>query len=130
MNVGDDIYTDAVVAINIDSGEIVWGNSLIGYEGWNVACTVAFFFDVDGCPDPEGYFSSPFFSCSFFHFMITLNLNRGDYDIGAGAVLIGDDQLVVGQKSGIFISSFHSLNHENHLYILFNDRKDILSLPR
>ena len=79
-------YTDAILALNMATGSVVWGDKLMGLSSdtWNVAC----FTSLPGtgnCPDPAG----------------------PDYDFGQGpmhiaAVINGKlrDLIVDGQKSG------------------------------
>jgi polyvinyl alcohol dehydrogenase (cytochrome) len=84
--VAADDFFDSVLALNLSTGQIVWGNRVEGWDAWTVAC---FFLPpgVTWCPSPL----SP------------------DYDFGGsgpnllkgkgpkGATLVG-----VGQKSGLY----------------------------
>lgn len=71
--------SDAVLAIALDSGKIVWHRQLTPADAFNVACVTP---DKTNCPDPRG----------------------PDHDIGSSVNLVAlrnRDVLVVGQKSGI-----------------------------
>jgi polyvinyl alcohol dehydrogenase (cytochrome) len=76
-------YFDAIVALDLKTGEVKWHNSVIPYDGWNVACL----FDNDNCPEEAG----------------------PDYDFGQGPALFTVSKngkrrelLGAGQKSGIY----------------------------
>ncbi|WP_296707440.1 PQQ-binding-like beta-propeller repeat protein [Rhodoblastus sp.] len=72
--------SDAVLAISLDTGDIVWSRQLLAGDMGNGACLSA---DKTNCPEPHG----------------------PDYDLGSSANLIalGDGKrlLTIGQKSGI-----------------------------
>jgi polyvinyl alcohol dehydrogenase (cytochrome) len=72
--------SDAVLALNLDDGKIVWSKQLLPGDIWNGACGYA---DHTNCPEPHG----------------------PDQDIGSSANLIGlgggKRVLAVGQKSGM-----------------------------
>lgn len=79
---------DAVVALDLDTGELRWAKKLQGYDAYNLACS-AFIPGTDplNCPDPAG----------------------PDYDFGQAPMLyetrVGGckrEMLGIGQKSGIF----------------------------
>jgi polyvinyl alcohol dehydrogenase (cytochrome) len=71
--------SDAIVALDLDTGEIVWHNQVTEGDAWNVACYVK----TANCPEDAG----------------------PDFDFGAGAVLAegkdGKQYVLAGQKSGI-----------------------------
>jgi polyvinyl alcohol dehydrogenase (cytochrome) len=84
---GDD-YFDAVLALNLKTGVIEWGNKVEGWDAWNVACAIGYAPGATWCPSP----ASP------------------DFDFGGSSpnlitvpgpsgpeTLVGD-----GQKSGIY----------------------------
>jgi polyvinyl alcohol dehydrogenase (cytochrome) len=76
-------YVDAVLALDMDDGRIVWARKLQGYDAWTAGCLPPPF-SVPGsfCPSPYG----------------------PDYDFGQGPMLIDTRQgdiVVAGQKSGI-----------------------------
>jgi polyvinyl alcohol dehydrogenase (cytochrome) len=78
-----DDYVDAIVALDLQTGEVKWSRKLQGYDAWNFACLGL----RPNCPDPRG----------------------PDYDFGQGPMLFtatGDDGprplLGAGQNSGIF----------------------------
>jgi len=72
--------SDAVLALKLDDGKIVWSKQLLAGDIWNGACGYA---DHTNCPEPHG----------------------PDQDIGSSANLIGlgggKRVLTVGQKSGM-----------------------------
>jgi polyvinyl alcohol dehydrogenase (cytochrome) len=71
--------SDAVFAMDIDSGKISWTRQLTTGDAWNVTCVLA---DHAHCPGKAG----------------------PDFDIGATTILVsrtnGPDRLLAGQKSG------------------------------
>ena len=73
--------SDAVVALELDSGAIRWASQLTEGDAWNVACFVGA--EAPNCPEDAG----------------------PDADFGAAPVLAkgsdGKDYLLVGQKSGV-----------------------------
>ncbi len=82
-------YTDALLALDMSSGKIVWADPLMGltYDAWNVACFATSQPGLTNCPDPAG----------------------PDYDFGQGPMLLSAkvngqsrDLVVDGQKSGKF----------------------------
>jgi polyvinyl alcohol dehydrogenase (cytochrome) len=72
--------SDAVLALRLDDGKLVWSRQLLAGDVWNDACGSA---GKINCPEPEG----------------------PDYDLGSSANLIALDGekrvLTIGQKSGI-----------------------------
>ncbi|MFK8031847.1 MAG: PQQ-binding-like beta-propeller repeat protein [Gammaproteobacteria bacterium] len=79
-----DHNSDAIIAVNIDTGERVWTYQATRGDAWNVACMLE---DKSNCPIEDG----------------------PDYDFGSSAILVnaGDTQvLVAGQKSG----TVHGIN--------------------
>jgi polyvinyl alcohol dehydrogenase (cytochrome) len=72
-------YSDAVLAMDISTGEIIWAAQLTKDDAWNGACSRG----TPNCPEEDG----------------------PDYDIGASPVLTRDENgrelIVVGQKSGM-----------------------------
>jgi polyvinyl alcohol dehydrogenase (cytochrome) len=82
-------YFDAVVALNLLTGQIEWGHKVQGYDAWNVACLIgeqpgATWCPAPGSPDFDFGGSSP-------------NLFIGKGSNGQLTTLVGD-----GQKSGIY----------------------------
>ncbi|GAC12583.1 outer membrane protein assembly factor BamB family protein [Paraglaciecola chathamensis] len=71
--------SDAVLALNLDSGEIEWITQVTKGDAWNGACSR----NTPNCPKEDG----------------------PDYDIGASAMLSspvkGKELLIIGQKSGM-----------------------------
>ena len=81
-------YVDAVLALNMDTGAVVWADPLMGLtaDAWNVAC----FTSIPGtanCPDPAG----PDFDFGQGPMKLQANINGKTVDI-----------LGIGQKSGKF----------------------------
>jgi polyvinyl alcohol dehydrogenase (cytochrome) len=83
---GDDFF-DAVVALNLKTGEVKWSNIVIPFDAWTVSCLEPFDqINPENCPEPEG----------------------PDFDFGQGPILYtvkpdnGSkyDLLGIGQKSG------------------------------
>jgi polyvinyl alcohol dehydrogenase (cytochrome) len=77
-------YVDAVLALDMDNGNIVWSRKLQGYDAWTTGC-IPPPFSLPGtfCPTPTG----------------------PDYDFAQGPMLIHTkhgDIVAAGQKSGIF----------------------------
>jgi polyvinyl alcohol dehydrogenase (cytochrome) len=81
-------YSDAVIAIDMDSGAVKWSKQLAANDGWNFACVSP---NKANCPEAVG----------------------PDVDIGASPILrtLPDNKrvLLVGQKSGIV----HALDPDN-----------------
>ena len=73
--------SDALVALDMENGEIVWATQVTPGDSWNVACAVSA--SSPNCPEDAG----------------------PDYDFGAAPILAqgadGRDYLLAGQKSGI-----------------------------
>ena len=71
--------SDAVLAVSLESGELVWSAQLTRDDAWNGACSRR----APNCPEEDG----------------------PDYDIGAAPILTRDEHgrevLLVGQKSGM-----------------------------
>ncbi len=74
--------SDAIIAFDMDSGEIIWVNQATEGDAWNVACLSQYAPDPANCPEENG----------------------PDYDFAASSILLelpgGRDLLVTGQKSG------------------------------
>ena len=74
--------SDAIIAFDMDSGEIIWVNQATEGDAWNVACLSQYAQDPANCPEENG----------------------PDYDFAASSILLelpgGRDLLVTGQKSG------------------------------
>jgi polyvinyl alcohol dehydrogenase (cytochrome) len=72
--------SDAVVALRMSSGDILWSKQLTPGDAWNSSCMLA---DKVNCPDADG----------------------PDFDFAASAMLVssrnGQRMLVLGQKSGM-----------------------------
>ncbi|HTW09822.1 MAG TPA: PQQ-binding-like beta-propeller repeat protein [Acidimicrobiales bacterium] len=82
-------YFDAVVALNLQTGQIEWGHKVEGWDAWNVACAVGFAPGATWCPSP----ASPDFD--FGGGSPNLFIGRGPN--GRLQTLVGD-----GQKSGVY----------------------------
>lgn len=89
--------SDAILAINLDSGKIVWSKQLTKNDAYNTACVMA---DQTNCPQPPG----------------------PDYDFGSSAILVnlpgGKRALLAGQKSGVM----HALDPDRQGEILWQTR--------
>ena len=86
-----DNYFDAMVALDLKTGEVKWANTVLPFDSWNVGCFVEIlplpWLIEDNCPEPSG----------------------PDFDFGQGPTLltveIGGkprDLVGAGQKSGIY----------------------------
>lgn len=77
--------SDAVLAIDIESGELVWSFQALANDVWNLACRTPWERSGPNCPSPRDSVLK-------------------DFDFGAAAVIArrrtGDDILLAGQKSG------------------------------
>jgi polyvinyl alcohol dehydrogenase (cytochrome) len=81
-------YFDAILSLDLDTGAVKWGRSMIPFDSWNIACIFSVPGNEDNCTDPKG----------------------PDYDFGNGAMLYKTrkadgtprDLVAAGQKSGIF----------------------------
>lgn len=71
--------SDAVLAFDLDSGELLWSHQALAGDAWNMSCFIG---GGPNCPEEDG----------------------PDLDIGAPPMLVtlpnGKDVIVVGQKSG------------------------------
>jgi len=89
--------SDAILAINMDSGKLLWVRQLLDKDAWNVACLQQ---DRTNCPEDAG----------------------PDYDFGSSAILVdlgnGRRALVAGQKSGMV----HALDPDREGEILWQVR--------
>jgi polyvinyl alcohol dehydrogenase (cytochrome) len=74
--------SDAIIAFDMDSGEIVWVEQATAGDAWNVGCLSQYAPDPANCPEEDG----------------------PDFDFGASPMLVelddGRDVLIAGQKSG------------------------------
>jgi polyvinyl alcohol dehydrogenase (cytochrome) len=72
--------SDAIMALNLKNGRILWVKQLTAEDRWNIGCVVA---DKSNCPKDSG----------------------GDFDIGASPILLtlssGKRLLIIGKKSGV-----------------------------
>jgi polyvinyl alcohol dehydrogenase (cytochrome) len=80
--------SDAVLALDLENGHIVWSRQMTSGDAWNAGCSIP---DHTQCPEENG----------------------PDYDISAATILISrphrTDYLVIGQKSG----SVYAVNPDN-----------------
>ncbi len=67
--------SDSILAIDLDSGKIVWSKQLTEHDKFNIACVAV---DQTNCPKPAG----------------------PDVDIGASPMIVGN-LLIVGQKAAV-----------------------------
>ncbi len=88
--------SDAVIAFDLDSGEIKWVSQATANDAWNGACSTG----TPNCPEENG----------------------PDYDIGASAMIAttdtGRDLLIVGQKSGMV----YALDPDNQGKLVWQQR--------
>jgi len=76
--------SDAVIAINADTGKVAWQFQAMAADIWNMSCSVETGQNGPNCP-------------------VIFGGDGRDYDFGAGAVLVnanGKDIVLAGQKSG------------------------------
>lgn len=77
--------SDAIISLDITSGEVNWIFQATANDAWNYACELS---QSLRCPDPEGH----------------------DFDFGAASVLAGSgDTLIAGDKGGMV----YSINPDN-----------------
>src|SRR6185437_7620353 len=88
---------DAVIAMNLDTGKILWHRQFTPKDLWNGACVAE---QKDNCPQDRG----------------------GDFDFGAPPILKtrsdGKDVLLLSQKSGII----YALDPDHHGKLLWHTR--------
>ena len=88
---------DAVIAVNLDTGRILWHRQFTPKDLWNGACVAE---QKDNCPQERG----------------------GDFDFGAPPILKtradGKDVLLLSQKSGII----YALDPDHHGKLLWHTR--------
>jgi polyvinyl alcohol dehydrogenase (cytochrome) len=74
--------SDAVIAFDMENGDILWVNQATAGDAWNVACLSDYTEDPANCPEENG----------------------PDFDFAAGMMLVsladGSELLLAGQKSG------------------------------
>jgi polyvinyl alcohol dehydrogenase (cytochrome) len=89
--------SDAVLAIDLEDGELLWSYQATAGDAWNMACFIG---QPANCPEENG----------------------PDLDIGASPVLVtlkdGTDVLLAGQKSGVI----HALDPDNDGELLWQKR--------
>lgn len=77
--------SDAVLAIDLETGELRWGFQALANDVWNMSCRIPWERSGPNCPSPEESVLK-------------------DFDFGAGAIIVpradGRDILLAGQKSG------------------------------
>ena len=95
--INPDDHFDSIIALNMSSGVIKWGQKGVPYDVWNVACGLL---TIPGLPITQGMPYSPgaFGNCP--------NGNPQtagpDYDFAQGPMLFGNGLVGAGQKSGMF----------------------------
>jgi polyvinyl alcohol dehydrogenase (cytochrome) len=89
--------SNAFVAMDLDSGEILWARQMTPDDAWNAACRLQ---DTTNCPD----------------------LDAPDFDFGASPIIVnladGQRLLVAGQKSGIV----HALDPDRNGALVWQTR--------
>ena len=92
-----DLNSDAVMALDMESGRRLWSRQLTPGDRWNIACLIA---DTTNCPPANG----------------------DDYDFGSPPILCsrgdGRELLVIGQKSGMV----HALDPDRQGEIVWQTR--------
>jgi polyvinyl alcohol dehydrogenase (cytochrome) len=76
--------SDAILAMDLDTGKIVWSKQLTEHDTFNIACVAV---DQTNCPQPAG----------------------PDLDIGSSPMIVGN-LLIVGQKAAVV----HALDLDNN----------------
>ncbi|MEH6590058.1 MAG: PQQ-binding-like beta-propeller repeat protein [Halioglobus sp.] len=72
--------SDAIIALDIDSGEVNWIFQATANDAWNAACEIP---NSMHCPDPEGH----------------------DFDFGSAPIVVDDGKtLIAGDKGGMVYS--------------------------
>lgn len=84
--------SDAILAMDLDSGKIAWVRQLTEHDKFNIACVAR---DQSNCPKPAG----------------------PDVDIGSSPIIV-DNRLIVGQKSAVV----HSLDLDHQGAIQWQTR--------
>ncbi len=84
--------SDAILAMDLDTGKIAWKQQLTTGDKFNIACVAV---DQSNCPKPEG----------------------PDLDIGSSPIIVGN-RLIVGQKSAVA----HAMDLDNQGKILWQTR--------
>lgn len=91
--ISPDDHFDSIIALDIDTGKIEWGRKGMPSDVWNVACGLSapgFVVDTSfpgvygNCPNANPATAGP------------------DYDFAQGPMLLDDELVGAGQKSGIF----------------------------
>jgi polyvinyl alcohol dehydrogenase (cytochrome) len=93
---------DSVVALDLDSGAIKWAHRGLDYDTYNIACglvTPAFSIPLPTPPFPPGLTPGYPDNCAY---PLTSSLTGPDWDFAQGAMLLGDDLVGAGQKSGVY----------------------------
>ena len=89
--------SDAFMAMDLDSGKILWSRQMTPSDSYNVGCRMP---DTTNCPDSNG----------------------PDLDFGASAILVtlpnGKRELVAGQKSGVV----HAVDPDNQGEVIWQTR--------
>jgi polyvinyl alcohol dehydrogenase (cytochrome) len=95
-------FVDAVVALDLDTGAVKWVNRGLDYDTYNIACglvTPAFSIPLPTPPFPPGLTPGYPDNCPY---PLNSSLTGPDWDFAQGAMLLGDDLVGAGQKSGVY----------------------------
>jgi polyvinyl alcohol dehydrogenase (cytochrome) len=90
-----DDHFDSIIALDLDTGAIKWGQRGIPYDVWNVACGLVIpgVFTITQGTAPGAFGNCP----------NGMPATAGpDYDFAQGPMLLGKDLVGAGQKSGYF----------------------------
>ena len=93
-----DDHFDSIIALDMDTGQIKWGQKGLPYDIWNVACGLL---SIPGFPIDN---TNPLAVGAYGNCPTPTNpgTTGPDYDFAQGPMLLGDDLVGGGQKSGMF----------------------------
>jgi polyvinyl alcohol dehydrogenase (cytochrome) len=95
--ISPDDHFDSIIALDLDTGAIRWGQKGLPYDVWNVACGLL---SIPGFPIAPG---NPFTPGVYGNCPNANPATAGpDADFAQGPMLLGDDLVGGGQKSGMF----------------------------
>jgi polyvinyl alcohol dehydrogenase (cytochrome) len=89
-------HFDSVIALDLNTGKINWGARGLPYDTWNVACGLVVPGALEVTPGP--FFPGVYGNCPGGD----PNKAGPDYDFAQGPMLLDDELVGAGQKSGTF----------------------------
>ena len=95
-------YVDSVVALDLDTGAIKWARRGLDSDTYNIACglvTPLLSIPLPTPPFPPGFDPGYPDNCPY---PLNSSLTGPDWDFAQGAMLLGDDLVGAGQKSGVY----------------------------